>query len=80
MEYLKAAELNRKAKKLFESLHGAAHDGVPNVKGWAITYIEAEKPIPRVWYNDFLDELTSDNDEYRHALEASIRYFGVRWS
>lgn len=50
------------------------------IHGWAIAYVKGEKPIPRMWYNDFLDELTSDNDEYRYALEASIRYFGVRWS
>ncbi len=46
---------------------------------WAKLWVEAEKTIPQHMKNDFLDELTSSNIEYRHALEESVRWFGVRY-
>jgi hypothetical protein len=46
---------------------------------WGKMWVEAEKPIPKEFKSDFYDELTSNNVEYRHALEESIRWFGVRW-
>lgn len=47
---------------------------------WGRIWVEAEKPIPEKLRNDFYDELTSTNEEYRKALEESVRWFGVRWS
>lgn len=47
--------------------------------GWAKVYVEAERPIPERWRNAFYDELTASDLDYRHRLEESLRWFGVRW-
>lgn len=80
MDKFIADKLNAEAKKLFEGPYGAAHDGAPNHAGWALAYIEAERPVPESWRNRFYDELFTDNEEYRKKLEESVRWFGVRWA
>jgi hypothetical protein len=72
----KARKLNVFAKKLFE--HSDRLCWATN--SWARVHIEAEEAIPEEWRNDFYDELTSENLEYRKALEESVRWFGVRWA
>jgi hypothetical protein len=46
---------------------------------WAKTFVEAEKRIPESMRDDFINELTHQDPEYRKALEESVRWFGVRW-
>jgi hypothetical protein len=54
--------------------------GPPHVDGWALGYVESEYSIPESWRNDFYDELTSENVEYRELLEEAVRWYGVRWA
>jgi hypothetical protein len=72
----KATELNIHAKNILNSFH---YTDYLTKKGWAKLYVEAEEPIPEEWKDDFLEELTSPNLDYRQALEESVRWFGVRW-
>lgn len=72
-----ATELNRAAKAIKNDV---IKMNALWLKGWAKVYVESETPIPKDWYDDFLDELTEKDEDYRHALEESVRYFGVRWS
>jgi len=75
MDKNKAKQLNEFAKKLIQH-----DDPLCRMKNsWARVYVEAERPIPEKLRSDFYDELTSDNLEYREALEKSVRWFGVRW-
>jgi hypothetical protein len=75
MDKNKANELNRAAKgRLLDFTFEPGQS-----KGWARVYVEGEHPIPEKFRSDFYDELLSEDVEYRHALEESVRYFGVRW-
>ena len=75
MNQQEAKKLNEFAKKLIQH-----DDPLCRMKNsWGRVYVEAERPIPEKLRSDFYDELTSDNIEYRKALEESVRYFGVRW-
>ena len=67
--------MNNKYKEILR-----LNDITPETQGWALLYVEAERPIPETWRNEFYDELCSPDDLYRTTLEQSIRYFGVRWS
>lgn len=51
----------------------------PQEEGWAVVFVEAQKPIPEHWRNAFYDELFSENLVYRRELEESVRWFGVRF-
>ena len=46
---------------------------------WALDYVQAEKGVPKAWLNDFIEELSAGETEYKVELEASLRYFGIRW-
>jgi hypothetical protein len=48
-------------------------------KGWAKNFVEMNAGIPKSWYDEFLDEVTSTDDRYRKDLEHSLRVHGVRW-
>lgn len=76
MDKEKAKALNESAKKLIQDEDFTCFQK----DSWAKIYVEAEKSIPIKFRNDFIDELTSSNEEYRKALEESVRYFGVRWT
>jgi len=49
----------------------------PNYAGWARIYVEAQRPIPKKWERAFALERASDNRAYAHALERSIKTFGM---
>lgn len=49
-------------------------------EGWAKFMVDNELAIPKGWYEDFIKEVTSSDDNYRKALEDSLRKFGVRWA
>jgi hypothetical protein len=55
------------------------YDYGPEVEKWALTYVQAEKPIPETWRNAFYDELVHQDLEYRRALEDNLKFFGVRF-
>lgn len=48
-------------------------------KGWAKSFVEMNAGIPKAWYDEFLNEVTSSDDNYRKALEHSLRIHGIRW-
>jgi hypothetical protein len=68
-------EESQQAKRILAGQFYAA----PPYEGWAKLYVDAERGIPKAWYNDFIDELVSEDVHYRHQLEESVRYFGVHW-
>ena len=72
----RAQELNKAAKEVLMDFSF----GAPHSPGWAKVYVEAEQPIPKLLTNEFIDELVSDDLEYRRELEESVRWFGVKWS
>jgi len=49
----------------------------PDYAGWARIYVEGQKPIPKKWRAAFGRERASDNHAYAHALERSIKTFGM---
>ena len=55
-----------------------SYNSYPN-KGWALDFVKMEISVPRAWYDEFLDEVTSPDDRYRKALEHSLRVHGVKW-
>jgi len=46
---------------------------------WGRIYVEAEELIPEEWKYAFIEELLSDDLEYRKQMEEAVQWFGVRW-
>lgn len=81
MDKFMAQELNRIARVDCNSFFYVDDSSEVMLReGWAKAFVEAERPIPESWREDFYAELFTDNEEYRKKLEESVRWFGVRWA
>jgi len=60
---------------------GSKPEDGPNYAGWGRVYVEAQRPIPLIWFDAFHDnQVHSENTAYANALNRSLATFGVRFT